>query len=62
MLAGCYTNKQNHIASAASEYIGLGIPISRKSTILIDDELDNIQGALNDHVNALLFNPEKPYL
>jgi hypothetical protein len=60
---GFLSNKQNHIASAACEYNGAGpMKISRKSTLLIDDEHENIKAALLDSTHALLFNPQQPYL
>ncbi len=56
-----FTNKQSHIASAACEFNGRETgKISRKSTLLIDDEAKNIDCALRESVHALWFNPLKP--
>jgi hypothetical protein len=37
------------------------IEITRKSTLLIDDDIRNVRVALNDGVRAIWFDPDKPH-
>jgi len=53
--------KQKYIASAAEETeCQFKVEISRSTTLLIDDDANNIRIALRNHVQALLFHPHNP--
>eukprot|EP01036_Dinobryon_divergens_P027974 gene27974-36844_t len=53
--------KQKYIASAAEESeLLFNIDIARNTTLLIDDQQENIRVALRDGVRAILFIPENP--
>jgi hypothetical protein len=53
--------KQKYIASAAEfAETEFKVKITRKTTLLIDDQQSNINIALSNSVPALLFNPENP--
>lgn len=55
--------KQKHIASAVEEIekqLEVPINISKKSTLLIDDDRDNIKIAIDDGVPALCFDIKDP--
>lgn len=59
---GSKSGKQAHMASAVEELEQrYGVEITRKSTLLIDDDDNNIRCALGDGVRAIWFNPEKPH-
>ena len=59
---GSRDGKQAHIASAVEELEQSGeIQITKRSTVLIDDDHRNIRYALSDAVRAIWFNPEKPH-
>jgi len=56
---GSRDGKQPHMASAAEEIQGrTGIKITRNSTILIDDDIRNINCALNNSVRAIHLKPD----
>jgi hypothetical protein len=49
------------MASAAQELVERhGTIITRASTLLIDDDANNINVALNEHVQGLIFNTKEP--
>jgi len=54
--------KQKFLSSAAEQFERLqpGLVITRASTLLIDDDPNNIQIALDRGVRALWFMPETP--
>jgi hypothetical protein len=54
--------KQRHMASAAFEITSTnrGVHITRSSSLLIDDDADNVKIALANKVPALYFDPEHP--
>jgi hypothetical protein len=54
--------KQKHLASAAEELksIKKGLEITRNTTLLIDDDGQNITIALDSQVRAIWFNPHEP--
>jgi hypothetical protein len=54
--------KQKNMASAADELSTLhpNREITRGSTLLIDDDVNNIKIALNHQVRAVYFNPDLP--
>ena len=54
--------KQKFLASAAEqlERMHSGLTITRSSTLLIDDDQNNIHVALERGVRALWFIPEEP--
>eukprot|EP01031_Cornospumella_fuschlensis_P032803 gene32803-39658_t len=53
--------KQSYMASAASELSNhYNVEITKGSTLLIDDDPNNIRRALGAGVMALLFKPDKP--
>lgn len=53
--------KQKYLASAADELEKqYAITITRNTTLLIDDDQQNIDIALNNGVRALWFIPEEP--
>jgi hypothetical protein len=54
--------KQPFMASAVEEILQKGscnVDIQRCTTLLIDDDPDNIRIALNDGVRGILFNPKR---
>jgi hypothetical protein len=59
---GSQEGKQAHMASAVEELIANnpGIEITKKTTVLIDDDRKNIRIALMDGTRAVWFNPDKP--
>jgi hypothetical protein len=57
---GMTAGKQPFMASAVEELVrkaGSDVEIQRCTTLLIDDDPDNIRIALNDGVRGILFNP-----
>eukprot|EP00614_Pseudopedinella_elastica_P012777 CAMPEP_0172597458 /NCGR_PEP_ID=MMETSP1068-20121228/17476_1 /TAXON_ID=35684 /ORGANISM="Pseudopedinella elastica, Strain CCMP716" /LENGTH=184 /DNA_ID=CAMNT_0013396997 /DNA_START=71 /DNA_END=625 /DNA_ORIENTATION=+ len=60
--AGSTDRKQGHIASSFEELAmrGEGSKITRASTLLIDDDPDNIRAALLHETPAVLLNPNEP--
>lgn len=56
---GSKHGKQGHMASAAEELLAMhpNLEISRNSTLLIDDDANNIKIALHDGVRAIWLNP-----
>ena len=60
--SGSKRGKQSHMASAAEELLTIhsNIDITRNTTLLIDDDTDNIEIALNEGVRAIWFNPTNP--
>ena len=69
--AGSQEGKQAHMASAVEELEqqhrqqqsggGVGLEITKSTTLLIDDDKRNIRTALEDGVRAVWFNPDKPH-
>ena len=58
---GCRDGKQKHMASAGEELAdSTGMSITRESTLLIDDDANNIRIALANKVRAIRFIPENP--
>ena len=58
---GSRHGKQAHIASAVEELEQSGeVEITKKTTLLIDDDDRNIRHALRDGTRGILFNPNKP--
>lgn len=56
---GSKAGKQAHMASSAQELIArTGRDITRRSTLLVDDDRKNIHAALINSVPAILFNPD----
>eukprot|EP00586_Coscinodiscus_wailesii_P018299 CAMPEP_0172494806 /NCGR_PEP_ID=MMETSP1066-20121228/57445_1 /TAXON_ID=671091 /ORGANISM="Coscinodiscus wailesii, Strain CCMP2513" /LENGTH=193 /DNA_ID=CAMNT_0013266079 /DNA_START=82 /DNA_END=663 /DNA_ORIENTATION=+ len=57
--AGCKEGKQSHMASAVEELEGRNadLEISKNTTLLIDDDPNNIKIALHDGVRAIWLNP-----
>jgi len=61
--AGCSDGKQGHMASAVEEISDKSeAKITRRSTLLVDDDHKNIQHALSNGVKAVLFIPSQPEL
>lgn len=57
----CVTLSQPHMASVAEELAFLRTAtVSRRSTLLIDDDVRNVDLALRHGVNAVLCNPANP--
>lgn len=58
---GSKEGKQHHMASAAEELMGSrpGVHITKDSTLLIDDDANNVRIALHDHVRAVWLNPNR---
>jgi len=58
---GCMKGKQRHMASAAEELVSINktsnCRISRSTTLLMDDDLDNVRTALNAHTRAIFCDP-----
>jgi hypothetical protein len=61
---GSLQGKQPHMASAVEELESniMGLQITRNTTLLIDDDPQNIRIALTNGVRAVWLNPEKPHL
>eukprot|EP00566_Odontella_aurita_P028300 CAMPEP_0113556736 /NCGR_PEP_ID=MMETSP0015_2-20120614/17411_1 /TAXON_ID=2838 /ORGANISM="Odontella" /LENGTH=192 /DNA_ID=CAMNT_0000458103 /DNA_START=399 /DNA_END=977 /DNA_ORIENTATION=- /assembly_acc=CAM_ASM_000160 len=59
--AGCRQGKQSHMASAAEELLTRhpDAEITKATTLLIDDDANNIRVALGDGVRAIWLNPNK---
>ena len=58
---GSKEGKQRHMASAAQELVERhGVMITRSSTILLDDDPQNIKIALDNQVKAVRLNPKNP--
>lgn len=58
---GSWKGKQSHIASAVEELSHCHLAqIHRRSTLLIDDDAQNISDALNSGINAILYSPSDP--
>jgi hypothetical protein len=58
-----FDGKQKYLSSAAEEFIHKSshpLSITRCSSLLIDDQGENIRIALRNSVQAILFLPEKP--
>jgi hypothetical protein len=59
---GSKSGKQAHMASAVEELERRwGVEITRKTTVLIDDDDRNIRYALGEGVRGVWFNPNKPH-
>lgn len=59
--SGSNDGKQGHMASAAEELVGsTGMPITRNSTLLVDDDANNVRIALLNKVRAIRFLPDSP--
>ena len=59
---GSMDGKQPHMASAVEELEHrFNVDITKKSTLLIDDDGRNIRHALREGVRAVWFNPKKPH-
>lgn len=59
---GSHIGKQPHMASAVEELEHrFDVQITKKSTLLIDDDPKNIRYALREGVRAIWFNPQKPH-
>ena len=59
---GMKLGKQPFMASAVEEFETIGnVEISRNSTLLVDDDPQNIKLALKDGVRAILFLPHKSH-
>lgn len=59
--SGSREGKQAHMASAAEELIAAtGLTITRNSTLLVDDDANNIRIALANKVRAIRFFPDTP--
>jgi hypothetical protein len=59
---GSREGKQSHMASAVEELESrFGVQITKKSTLLVDDDARNIRIALHNGVRAVWLNPKKPY-
>jgi len=58
---GSMRGKQRHMASAAEELVAINADsrcrISRSTTLLVDDDLDNVRAALNSYTRAILCDP-----
>lgn len=61
---GSLDGKQAHMASAVEELEtrNQGVQIAKSSTLLIDDDRNNIRFALHDSTRAIWFNPSKPHM
>eukprot|EP00429_Kryptoperidinium_foliaceum_P024432 CAMPEP_0176128970 /NCGR_PEP_ID=MMETSP0120_2-20121206/65191_1 /TAXON_ID=160619 /ORGANISM="Kryptoperidinium foliaceum, Strain CCMP 1326" /LENGTH=179 /DNA_ID=CAMNT_0017464115 /DNA_START=185 /DNA_END=721 /DNA_ORIENTATION=+ len=61
--AGSTHGKQPHMASAVEELENRnpGLQINRNTTLLIDDDQQNIRHALKNQTRAIWFNPDKPH-
>ena len=59
---GCMEGKQKHMASAA-EFLSRQhcVSLSRSNALLIDDDVDNVNIALNSRVRALRCDPGNPH-
>ena len=58
---GSTEGKQRHMASAAEELgEATGQSITRNSTLLVDDDANNIKFALQNKVRAIRFIPDDP--
>ena len=63
---GMKMGKQQHMASAAEELMtkpgpgGLAIDVRKSTTLLIDDDPNNIRLSLADKTRAVWFNPRDP--
>jgi hypothetical protein len=59
---GMKDGKQPYIASAVEELESKGnVEITRNTTLLIDDDQENVRKALQDGTRAIWFNPSKPW-
>lgn len=58
----CMEGKQPHMASAVEEVYANcpEVHITRKSTLLVDDDVNNVRVALNNGVRAIWFDPKRP--
>ena len=52
--------KQKYIASVAAELSTRGKIITRATTLLIDDDVNNIRVALMNDTRAIWFDPNEP--
>lgn len=62
---GMRNGKQEFMASAAEELLnkyGQTMEITKKTTLLLDDDDANIELALKDGVRAIWINPDRSYL
>ncbi|GMH52393.1 hypothetical protein TrRE_jg12363, partial [Triparma retinervis] len=59
---GSQDGKQSHMASAVEELLSLNptAAITRASTLLLDDDANNIKVALSEGVRAVWINPKEP--
>ncbi len=62
--SGSLHGKQPHMASAVEELESRnpGLQVSRNTTLLIDDDQQNIRHALKNSTRAIWFNPDKPHM
>ena len=59
---GSQQGKQPHMASAVEELEHrFNVEITKRTTLLIDDDAKNIRHALNNGTRAVWFNPNKPH-
>ena len=58
----CMEGKQPHMASAVEEIYSFAptLIITRKSTLLVDDDKNNVRVALKNGVRAIWFDPDRP--
>lgn len=58
---GSHDGKQPHMASAVEEILAAepGAAITRRSTLLVDDDANNIKVALSEGVRAIWLNPRE---
>jgi FMN phosphatase YigB (HAD superfamily) len=60
---GIRHGKQAHMASAVEELEGHhGVEITKQTTLLIDDDVKNVQTALRDGVRAVWLNPRHSHV
>lgn len=54
--------KQRYMACAVYDITSANrnVQICRSTSLLIDDDLENVEKALKDHVRALYFDPDNP--
>ena len=59
---GSKKGKQSHMASAVEELEthNKDLEVTKSTTLLLDDDANNIRHALVDHTRAIWFNPKKP--
>ena len=59
---GPHKGKQPHMASAVEELEtkNSGLQVTKSTTLLLDDDANNIRYALKDNTRAIWFNPKRP--